>query len=299
MAILGAHMSIAGGYYKAADNAGELGMNCVQLFTKNNNQWAGKPITDEEARQFHESLPRNKLSHSCAHASYLINLASPDNALWEKSVDALIIEIQRCEQLGIPGLVLHPGSSVKSTAEEGQKQVIAALDRVHQETRGVATQVWLETTAGQGSCLGATFDELAILIDGVREPERLGICIDTCHLFAAGYPLDADGGFEQTFEKFETLLGFNRLKACHVNDSAKAFGSRVDRHAHIGEGHLGVEPFRLLLADSRFAEIPMYLETEKGERDGESLDAINLRTLRSLIASTPSKAKPRTPRRKA
>ncbi|MBA4029428.1 MAG: deoxyribonuclease IV [Planctomyces sp.] len=285
MPILGAHMSIAGGYFKAIEAGHRLGMECVQLFTKNNNQWKGKPLTDEDARLFADARTAAGIWHTCAHASYLINLASPDDVLWNKSCDALRDELERAEALGLPGVVLHPGSAVKSTAEAGILRVIEAIDDVHKSCKGLAAQIWLETTAGQGACLGASFEELARMLDGVREPDRLGICVDTCHLFAAGYPLKTAEEYAETFDRFSSLIGLERIRAFHVNDSAKAFGSRVDRHAHIGEGFLGRIPFSRLLHDARFSEIPMYLETEKGEREGEDLDLMNLRTLRSLVTN--------------
>lgn len=278
-------MSIAGGYFKALEAGHRLGMSCVQLFTKNNNQWQGKPLSDDDVRQFHATWKKTGLQTTCAHASYLINLASADDALWNKSCDALRDELERAEALGIPGVVLHPGSAVKSTPEAGIKRVIEALDDVHQKCRGFRTQIWLETTAGQGSCLGAKFEELAQMLDGVREPDRLGICVDTCHIFAAGYPLGASDEYAHTFELFSEIIGLERVRAFHVNDSMKGLGSRVDRHAHIGEGQLGRIPFSRLLHDTRFARIPKYLETEKGERDGVDLDLINLQTLQQLVTN--------------
>lgn len=281
--LLGSHLSIAGGYYKAADTAAALGMATVQIFTKNNNQWQGKPLTDDDVRRFREAVDRAGLQRPCAHNSYLINIASPDDVLWEKSVDALVDEVQRAERLGLAGVVMHPGSSVKSTPEEGLQRIVAGLDEAHRRTQGVQVELWLETTAGQGSCLGWRFEELGQLLAEVQESERLGICLDTCHIFAAGYGLQAAEDYAATFDAFDKLIGLDRLRAFHLNDSKKPQGSRVDRHEHIGEGHLGLEPFRHLLNDPRFVDRPMYLETEKGERDGEDLDAINLRTLRGLI----------------
>ena len=258
-------------------------MQTVQIFTKNNNQWAGKPLTDDDVRLFREALQRTGVTRPCAHASYLINLASPDDVLWQKSVDALVVELERAEAFGLDGVVLHPGASVAATPEEGIRRVIAALDETHHRTAGFRTQVWLENTAGQGSTLGWNFEQLGEMLAGTRETERLGVCVDTCHLFAAGYPLADPADYEKTFDEFATKIGLDRIRAFHLNDSKKPLGSRVDRHEHIGEGALGLEPFRQVLNDPRFAHLPMYLETEKGERDGEDLDAINLRTLRGLL----------------
>lgn len=284
MPLLGSHLSIAGGYYKAVDAAAALGMDTVQLFTKNNNQWRAKPITDEDVRLFRDALARTGVQRPCAHNSYLINVASPNDDLWRKSVDALAEEVDRAEALGLDGVVMHPGSFVDSSEEAGLRRIVAALDEVHRRTAGVRTQLWLETTAGQGNSLGHRFEHLAAMLGGVQAPERLGVCVDTCHIFAAGYPLQSPQEYAQTFDEFARLVGIERIRAFHLNDSRKPLGSRVDRHEHIGEGCLGLEPFRHVLNDPRFAATPMYLETEKGERDGEDLDAINLRTLRSLLA---------------
>ncbi|HTN04717.1 MAG TPA: deoxyribonuclease IV [Planctomycetaceae bacterium] len=281
--LLGSHLSIAGGYYKAVDAAAALGMGTCQIFTKNNNQWHGKPLSDDDIRLFREAVARTGIQQPCAHNSYLINVASPDDALWQKSVDALVVEVERAEALGLVGVVMHPGASVKSTAEEGLQRIVAGLDETHQRTRGVKVHLWLETTAGQGSCLGWRFEELSQILAEVAEPERLGVCFDTCHVFAAGYGLQTPAEYAATMDEFDRLIGVDRLRAFHLNDSKKPQGSRVDRHEHIGEGCLGLEPFRHLLNDPRFVDRPMYLETEKGERDGEDLDAINLRTLLGLI----------------
>ncbi|MEX1229476.1 MAG: deoxyribonuclease IV [Planctomycetaceae bacterium] len=281
--ILGAHMSMAGGYYKAVDAAAELKMNCVQLFTKNNNQWKGKPLTAEDVRLFREAIDRTGIVLPCAHDSYLINVASPDEFLWTRSRDALLEEVWRAEALGLVGLVMHPGSFTTSSEEEGLNKVIAALDWVHQAAPDAAVQIWLETTAGQGTNLGHRFEHLAYIIDRVREPERLGVCIDTCHIFAAGYPLQTPDEYAATMKEFDRLIGRKKIRAFHLNDSLKDRGSRVDRHAHIGEGKLGCEPFRHLLNDRHFSKIPMYMETPKGLRDGVELDAINLGKLRSLL----------------
>ncbi|MDA0834845.1 MAG: deoxyribonuclease IV [Planctomycetota bacterium] len=281
--IIGAHMSIAGGYYKAVNAAAELKMDCVQLFTKNNNQWKGKPLSDDDVRLFREAFDRTGIILPCAHDSYLINVASPDDALWVKSRDALLEEVHRAEALGLAGLVMHPGSFTTSSEEEGLDKVVTALDWVHQAAPDVAVQIWLETTAGQGTNLGHRFEHLAYIIDRVREPERLGVCVDTCHIFAAGYPLQTPEEYASTMQEFDKLIGRKKICAFHLNDSLKDRGSRVDRHAHIGEGTLGCEPFRHLLNDPYFSKIPMYMETPKGIRDGVELDEVNLGRLRGLL----------------
>lgn len=284
MPLLGSHLSIAGGYYKATDTAAALGLQTVQIFTKNNNQWQGKPLTPDDIQRFRDGVERAGLKVPCAHNSYLINVASPKEELWRKSVEALVVEVERAEALGLAGVVMHPGSCVDSCEADGLAKIITALDEVHERTPNVTTQLWLETTAGQGSCLGHRFEHLGAILKGVKQPERLGVCVDTCHIFAAGYPLGTPDEYQQTFGEFDRLVGIPRIRAFHLNDSKKPLGSRVDRHEHIGEGCLGLEPFRHVLNDPRFAGLPMYLETEKGERDGEDLDAMNLRVLKSLMA---------------
>jgi deoxyribonuclease-4 len=253
--------------------------------TKNNNQWRGKAISDDDAKAFREALTRLKISHPLSHDSYLINLAAPDDAMWQKSVDAFEVELQRAEQLGIPYVVTHPGAFTTSCEADGIKKIIAGLDEVHRRTDGIKAMCLLENTAGQGSCLGHRFEHLGEIIAGVKEPGRLGVCIDTCHTFAAGYPLATKAEYDDTFGHLDRTVGLDRIKAFHLNDSKKPLGSRVDRHEHIGEGKLGLEPFRHLLNDPRFRHVPMYLETPKGEREGEELDVVNLRTLRGLVAA--------------
>jgi deoxyribonuclease-4 len=277
-------MSIAGGYYRAVEHAQRAGCDCVQVFTKNNNQWRAKPISDDDASRFQKTLADLKIAHPIAHDSYLINLASPDKELWKKSVDAFVEEMRRAELLGIPYVVTHPGAYTTSSERAGIRRVIRALNEVHRETRGIQAQCLLETTAGQGTNLGWRFEHLAAMLDGVRDPERLGVCFDTCHVFAAGYPLGTEKDYRQTMREFNRLIGVKRIRAFHFNDSKARFGSRVDRHAHIGRGEMGLAPFRFLLADRRFRKVPMYLETPKGNENGEDLDVINLRTLRGLLA---------------
>lgn len=277
-------MSIAGGYYKSVEAASKAGCDCVQLFTKNNNQWRAKEITEAEAVRFRESLESLGITHPISHDSYLINMASPDPELWQKSIDAFVVELQRAEQLGIPYVVAHPGAFTTSSEEAGLKRIAQALDEVHGQLPGCQSKCLLETTAGQGSNLGAKFEHLATIIDLVKDPDRVGVCVDTCHIFAAGYPLDTPKNYKATMKELDLVIGIDRVKAFHLNDSLKELGSHVDRHAHIGRGKMGLEPFRNLLNDGRFTKVPMYLETAKGEEDGEDLDVMNLRTLRGLVA---------------
>jgi deoxyribonuclease-4 len=283
MAILGAHMSMAGGYYKAVEAAAECGCDCVQLFTKNNNQWRAKPITDDDVERFRAALSEHKIKHPISHDSYLINMASPDKELWKKSVDALVVELQRAEQLGIPYVVAHPGAYTTSSEARGLKAIVRALNEVHRQTRDLQAQCLLETTAGQGSNLGWKFEHLATVLDGVKDPDRLGICFDTCHVFAAGYAMGTEKEYKATMRALNSTVGVRQIKAFHLNDSKAKFAARVDRHAGIGEGEMGLAPFRFLLNDRRFRRTPMYLETPKGQRDGEELDVVNLLSLRDLI----------------
>jgi deoxyribonuclease-4 len=275
-------MSIAGGYYKAVRTAHECKCDCVQLFTKNNNQWRAKPITDEDVQLFRDAIKEHRISHPVSHSSYLLNLASPDDELWKKSIDGFVVELQRAELLGIPFVVIHPGSYTTSSETAGIKRIIRALNDVHRQTSG-ATQCLLETTAGQGSNLGWRFEHLADMIDGVREPDRVGICLDTCHIFAAGYPLGTERDYRATMAALNKTVGIKKVKAIHLNDSKRELGARVDRHDHIGRGKMGLAPFRFLLNDRRFHRIPMYLETPKGQENGVELDVINLRRLRRLV----------------
>jgi deoxyribonuclease-4 len=283
MAILGAHMSIAGGYYKAVEAARRVGCDCVQIFTKNNNQWRAKELTDDDVARFRDALKQLKITHPIAHDSYLINLASPDKELWKKSVDAFVIELQRAERLGVPYVVTHPGAYTTSSEAKGLRAIVRALNEVHRQTRGIKSRCLLETTAGQGSNLGWRFEHLATILDGVKDPDRLGVCFDTCHVFAAGYAMGTEKEYKATMRALNKTVGVKQVRAFHLNDSLKPLGSRVDRHAGIGRGQMGKEPFRFLLNDRRFRKVPMYLETPKGEEKGKNLDTINLRTLRGMI----------------
>ncbi len=283
MPILGAHMSIAGGYFKAAISAAKAGCDCVQVFTKNNNQWRAKAMTEDDCQKFKDAMNENGITDPLSHASYLINLASPKDDLRQKSIEAMVIELQRANALGIPYVVFHPGSFTTSSEEEGLEKIVDSLNVIQQETQSLDTIPLLENTAGQGSNLGWRFEHLSFIIENVTESERVGVCIDTCHTFAAGHPLGTVEDYHATMDHMEKTFGLNKIKAFHLNDSKKEFGSRKDRHEHIGEGEMGIEPFRLLVNDQRFRSVPMYLETEKGDRDGEDFDAMNLKVLRSLV----------------
>ncbi|HWB01285.1 MAG TPA: deoxyribonuclease IV [Pirellulales bacterium] len=281
---LGAHTSIAGGYFRAAERGQAVGCQCIQLFTKNNNQWRAKPITPAEAEQFRAAVANAGLVHPIAHNSYLINLAAPNDELWRRSVDSMVEELERAELLGLEAVVTHPGAYTSTSEQVGLRRVVEALDEIHERTSRIKVLTLLETTAGQGSCLGCKFEHLAEIMTQVNDPGRLGVCIDTCHLFAAGYPLGTRREYLATMRELDAIIGLDQVRAVHLNDSVKPLGSRVDRHAHIGSGAMGLEPFRHLLNDRRFAKRPMYLETPKGEHDGEDWDVTNLRVLRNLIA---------------
>ncbi len=283
MAILGAHMSIAGGYHKAIERAVSAGCECVQVFTKNSNQWKAKDITQAEAERFHQAVRDSLLTHMVAHDSYLINLASPEDALWRRSVDAFIDELYRANTLGIPLVVTHPGSYTTGSEKRGLRRIVRALNEVHRRTRELETQCVLETTAGQGTALGWRFEHLAAILDGMEHPDRLGLCFDTCHVFAAGYSLNSEGDYQTTMDEFDRLVGVDKIRVFHLNDSRREQGSRVDRHAHIGRGKMGLEPFRHILNDHRFQGIPMILETPKSTATEENLDRVNLGTLQRLM----------------
>lgn len=282
MAILGAHQSIAGGFDRAVFRAVDSGCDCVQLFTRNSNQWHARPIQEEDAQRFRDALIEHRIRYPLAHDSYLINLASPEKDLWRRSIDAFIMELQRAETLGIPYVVTHPGAHMEAGEPSGLQRVARALDAVHAETSDLQACCLLETTAGQGTSLGWRFEHLTEILAAAKEPDRLGVCFDTCHVFAAGYPMATPDQYGATMDAFDHLVGVERIKAFHLNDSRRELGSRVDRHAHLGRGCLGLEPFRNLLGDPRFRTVPMYLETPKEKEDGVEMDVINLRLLRGM-----------------
>ncbi|MCX7855070.1 MAG: deoxyribonuclease IV [Anaerolineae bacterium] len=284
---LGAHESIAGGLHLAFDRARMVGCDAVQLFVKSNRAWAVKPLTDEDVRLFKEKAAETGILPAVGHASYLLNPAAPDEDLWRRSLETLIIELERCEALDIPYLVLHPGSHMGAGEEEGLRRVARALGELHAATRGFRARILLETTAGQGTNLGYRFEQLAWLIENTPEGERLGVCLDTCHAFAAGYELRTPEGYEATLQEFDRIIGLSRLMAVHLNDSKNGLGSRVDRHEHIGKGVLGLETFRRVVNDPRLAALPGLLETPKSDDLHEDIE--NLAVLRSLIGTADSR----------
>jgi len=276
-------MSIAGGCEKAVVAAHDAGFQTVQLFTKHSNQWNAPALTPEQAGAFRQALERTGIRDPVAHSSYLINLASPDDGLWNRSIDAMVVEMQRCHRLGIPDLVVHPGAHMGSGEEAGLRRVALALDETHRRTEDPSVTIDLETTAGQGSSLGYRFEHLQSILELVTHPRRLGVCVDTCHIFAAGYSLDRPERYDETIKQLDGTTGIDRLRVWHLNDSSRECGSRVDRHAGIGAGKMGLEPFRHLVNDPRFRHLPMILETPKGIENGEDLDARNLRILEQLV----------------
>jgi deoxyribonuclease-4 len=276
-------MSVAGGLHNAVAASAAHGCETVQLFTKNANQWAGKPLADADVRTFRRALKQAKLRSAAAHDSYLINLAAPDDELFRKSIDAFTDELGRAEALGLAYLVTHPGAHTGSGEGAGIARVVAGLDEVHARCSGFKVKTLLETTAGMGTSLGHRFEHLAAMLEGVKEPARLGVCLDTCHVFAAGYGLATDAEYDATFQRFDDVIGLSKLKMFHVNDSVKPLGSRVDRHAGLGRGEIGLNAFRRLVTDPRFRTRPMILETPKEDEDGNAMDAVNLGILRGFL----------------
>lgn len=283
MVKVGAHMSIAGGYYKAVDAAHSLGMDVVQLFTKNNNQWAAKPITENDCALFQKSLLASSVTRPLSHTSYLINLASPKEELWQKSIESMVTEWQRAEQLGLDGVVMHPGAFVESTPEAGLERIVNAIREIHAKVSPKSAWLLLENTAGQGSCLGWSMEQLGWLLARTGADLQVGVCLDTCHAHAAGYDLSTADGFKSLEKDAKKYHVLEAIRALHLNDSKRECGSRVDRHEHIGLGTIGREGFVRVLKHKCFKALPMYLETEKGLNDDEEdWDAINLRVVREL-----------------
>lgn len=275
-------MSIAGGPANALLRGRSIGCDAVQMFTRNPNRWASKDLTSDQIRDFQRARESTHIEPVVAHSSYLINLATPDEALWQRSTEALIVELERCRQLGILGYVLHPGAHTGSGEEAGLSRVAEALDKALRETQEGGVVVLLETTAGQGSNLGYRFEHLAWVIEHCERAVRLGVCFDTAHALAAGYEFRQPESYQRMWRRFEAIIGPSRLRAMHVNDSRYDLGSRVDRHEHIGKGFVGLEAFRMLVNDPLLRHVPMLLETPKGQDMQE--DTENLALLRGLVA---------------
>ena len=279
--LIGAHLSTSGGVDKSFDRAVKLDCTAFQIFTKSNRQWKAKDLKPEEIERYHQKQADTGISPVVCHASYLLNLGTPDDALWNRSIDALVVELERCEALKIPHLVLHPGAHVKSGPEAGIARVAQGLDTVHQQLPNIGTQVAVEITAGQGTALGRTFEEIAAILDATQQSERLAVCFDTCHALAAGYEFRTPDSYNTMIDEFDRVIGLDRLKVIHVNDSLKDVGSHVDRHTHIGEGCIGLEPFGYFLNDSRLEKVPFLLETPVDDDPGDN--ERNLAALKSLL----------------
>lgn len=277
---LGAHMSVAGGLYRALERGAELACGAVQIFVKNQRQWAARPLGGDEVRAFQAARKRTGIRCVFAHASYLINLAAAEPIAARRAVDVFTDELERAEALGLGAVVIHPGSHLGEGLESGLARVRAGLDEALERTRGYRVKIALENTAGAGHAIGRSFGELAALIERSTEPARLGVCIDTCHLHAAGYELRTPAGARAALDECASVLGPRRILAFHLNDARAPRGSGLDRHEHIGKGALGLAPFRALLRDPRFARVPKVLETPKEPEP--AADRNNLRILRAL-----------------
>ncbi|MDE2179397.1 MAG: deoxyribonuclease IV [candidate division NC10 bacterium] len=279
--VLGAHMSIAGGVDLAPLRGRQVGCRTIQLFTKSSNQWRARSLPSDEIHRFHANLQAAAIAPAVAHGAYLINLASTDPALHQKSMAACLEELERAETLSIPYLVIHPGAHMGAGEEAGLRQVANSFRKLLKRTKGYRVRVVLETTAGQGTALGHRFEQIAQLLDQIGLPERTGVCLDTCHLFAAGYDIRTPNGYSAVLRLFDQVVGLPSLKVIHLNDSKKELGCRVDRHEHIGKGAIGLEAFRCLVTDPRLRGIPMIIETPK-DGDFVKADRRNLKTLRDL-----------------
>jgi deoxyribonuclease IV len=278
--LVGAHMSIAGGVHMAIERARSINCVAMQMFVKNNRQWFARPLARDEIRVFLEHRQRAELSSIFGHANYLINLAATNPLFHANSIRALSEELRRADQLELPFLVLHPGAHRGDGEEAALEKIIASINKVYRKIPKTKTKIALETTAGQGSCLGNRFEHLTYIMDNVREPERLCVCLDTAHIFAAGYDIGSESAVRKAFREFDRKIGLDRLAAIHLNDSKTGCGSRVDRHEHIGKGKIGLAAFRFVMRSPRLNKIPKVLETPKGRELRE--DVMNLKTLRAL-----------------
>lgn len=281
--LLGAHMSIGGGVHRAIERACSIGCTAMQIFVKNNMQWFARPLAPEEIKAFVRHAQRAELSSVFAHANYLINLAATNPQFHANSLRALAEELIRANALKLPFLVMHPGAHLGAGEEAGLEKIVASIDAVFTAIPKIKTKIALETTAGQGTCLGHRFEHLAWIIENVREPGRLCVCLDTAHVFAAGFDLTSEAGTRKMFREFERTIGLEHLVALHLNDSKSARGSRVDRHEHIGKGKIGLDAFRFIMRDSRFRKIPKVLETPKGKELREDVE--NFEILRGLLGT--------------
>lgn len=289
---LGAHISAAGGVWKAFKRADAVGCDTLMVYTKSNRRWQAKPLAEKDVAKYHDEAAHyaDRIYPLVVHAAYLINTASPDPNIWQKSADALRDEIERAEQLSVEHLVMHPGSYTSGSIEEGLDNIVRAVRMVLADTPGYGVRICLETMAGQGTNLGYTFEQLAYLLSEIDAPDRMGICFDTCHVFAAGYDLRSAEAYAATMDTVDATVGLDQIRCFHFNDSKHPLDSRKDRHEHIGRGHLGTEAFAHFVNDPRWTDHPAHLETPKKEKDDDGndieMDPVNLRTLRDLIVST-------------
>ena len=281
MQLLGAHTSTSGGVSKSVDLAEKLGFTAMQIFTKNNNRWFQKPLAEKEIEAFKSKLNNSNIKFVVSHDSYLINLCATNKEILKKSRIAMLDELERCELLGIPHLNFHPGSHLGVGEEDGIKLIAESINIAHDKTKGYKVSSMLETTAGQGTAIGYRFEQLQKIIELVEEKDRMTVCIDTAHIFAAGYDIKDEKNFKKVIKEFDEIIGLERLKCFHFNDSKKELGSRVDRHEHIGNGFIGKEGFANIMNDKKLQKIPKILETPKGKEQLEDLE--NLKVLRSLI----------------
>ncbi len=282
----GSHLSIAGGLQNALLAARDLHMDCVQVFTKNQRQWNAPPLTDEQIKTWHEHRQSTGINHIVTHDSYLINLASPNPETLAKSRALFRDELERCEALNIPSLVAHPGAHMKQGEDVGLQRIADSLDAIHHDLPGLTVRTCLEITAGQGTTLGYKFEHLARIIELVKQPERLAVCLDTAHLIAAGYDLTSADGCRDMLDQCEAIVGLDRIHVWHLNDSKTPLGSRVDRHHHIGHGHISLDAFAVIVKHKKFKNIPKILETAKEiAPDGRDWDTINIETLKNLEKS--------------
>ncbi len=279
--LLGAHTSIQGGVAESVPLAAKLNFTAMQIFTKNNNRWYSKPLTNSDIIKFKDRLASSNIKFVVSHDSYLINLCSKDKNILKKSRGAFIDELRRCEQLGIPHLNFHPGAHVGLGEKDGIKLIAESINIAHEKTNGFKVTSMLEATAGQGTTLGYRFEQLRDIIDLVEEKDRMTVCIDTAHIFAAGYDIKNRRNYLKVIRDFDEIIGLGRLQCFHINDSKKELGSRVDRHEHIGKGFIGKEGFRNIMNDKRLVRVPKILETPK--RKDYKEDIKNLKLLRSLI----------------
>jgi deoxyribonuclease-4 len=279
---LGAHVSTSGGVDKAPANGARIGCEAIQVFTKNQRQWKAKSLSKPEIENYRGEIEKSPIQLAVSHDSYLINLASPEDNILKRSREAFDDEVERCEQLGVPYLIFHPGSHVGSGEKVGLKQIAENINDTLDKKPRYKTQLLLETTAGQGTNLGYRFEQLAEILEFIKEKDRVGICVDSCHIFAAGYEIRTADAYRSTLKQLEEVIGLRKLRAFHLNDSKTPLGSRVDRHEHIGQGHIGIEAFRLIVNDERFQGLPMVIETP-----GEEEDFVrNLKVLKKLRTSS-------------